>query len=217
MRHVGSSTSVDAAVRCAQTRRHLSLARMLIPLPAALEHHHPRRHQAHDEHHPQDAFDSSEDDVSLTKSMRNFSSVVALLSADSSACAMQVSSGGGVGAKILYFAWSGSDERTSSSVGNQQIPQANAELHTAQSSPTPSTSSFPTPAITLHRIVSALSSASSPPFFPISHTLQLPPYPSPRHITLLPPCAAAQVRFTNEVAVVCIRDALEFFFLIVLV
>jgi hypothetical protein len=45
----------------------------------------------------------------------------------------------------------------------------------------------------VQRMTTLLSSASSPPFFQISNSLQLPPYPLNRHVALFPPCVTAQV------------------------
>lgn len=196
----GSSTSVNVAVSCAQMRSHLSLARLLLPLPAALDHpHFQHQHTSHHlQHHQQDPFSSPEDDPHPSDVKQKFSTNVVLLTGeDSGGCPFQILSSVGRGPKVLSFAWSVATSSQSSAAGNQSasLPPM-IELHASPSSP-PLSNSLPSfPLITVHRMTSPLSSALSPPFFQIYKPLQLPPYPVHRHVTLLPPCASTQVQLS---------------------
>lgn len=185
--HKSSTTTVDVALQCAQTRSHLSLAQLLLPLPASFDHYHGLQH------HEVEQFGSAVDDDDSSGDKQELRMTVVLLATspacDSGDCPMQISGSGTRHSEILQITWSGGSSKIS----------ANSPL----APPTMSPSAHPP--IALHRTSSCLSSASSPAFFPISDTLRLSPYPLHRHISLLPPCSLAQV--------LCPRFLVDFFLL----
>jgi hypothetical protein len=197
-----SSTSVDVAVMCAQTRSRLSLARLLLPLPQALgHHHHEHHHEQHHQyrhHHQQDPFDSIEADSPSSFEEKKFSTTALLLTAATLDCPLHIASSSGSRFKNLYFAWLGDASQKSSAVfiprAPERLPSDGKSAVTAPSSSPPSIPSGPLRPITLHRMTSVLTSTSLPHFYPICNTLKLPSYPLHRHITLFPPCAEAQAR-----------------------
>ncbi len=196
----GSSTAAHVALLCSQTRRRLSLVRLLLPLPSTLEHRHLDDRLEHNHHHPlQDPLGileaDSEADSSPSNSKENIILNVLLLSSPlaSRDCPMQISGVGGKRLKTLRFAWSDGPGLASSAVGDGRMPPlplTNAESRAAAAPPP----SLHPPAISVQRMTAPLFPASSPPFFQISNSLQLPPYPLNRHVTLFPPCVTAQVR-----------------------
>lgn len=179
----------------------MSLARLLLPLPAALDHPHFQHHHTshHHHHHQQDPLGSPEDDLHPSDVKQILSTNVVLLTAeDSGGCPLQISSTSGRGPKVLSFAWSVATSLPSSVAGNQTTsPPPMTELQASSSSPPPSNSRPTFPFITVHRMTSPLSSALLPPFFQIYKPLKLPPYPVHRHVTLLPPCASTQVQISQ--------------------
>jgi hypothetical protein len=195
-RHRGSSTSVDVAFQCSQTRSHLSLAQLLLPLPASFDRYHGRDHN--ERHHFGFTFDESGSSDAKQQLRMTVVMLLASPSCDSGDCPLQIASSGSRDSKTLRFAWSRSSGQETWALSDQQPPMlqwphANSP-HVPSSTP-PTVAPTPTSFIALHRTSACLSAASSPPFFSISDTLGLTPYPPHRHISLLPPCAIAQVHF----------------------
>ena len=177
-------------MQCAQTRGHLSLAQLLLPLPASFDryqHHH--RHEQERSGSPVDTGSSSDARHHLRMTVVLLAASPACSSAD---CPVQISSSGARGFKTLRFTWSGG---VSQETLNESLKETLTLGGQQAASSLPSTNaSYTQPPIAVHLSSSCFTAASSPPFFPVPDALPLSRFPFHRHAVILPPCAAAQVR-----------------------
>jgi hypothetical protein len=180
-------------MQCAQTRGHLSLAQLLLPVPASFDRYqHQHRHEQEHSGSPVDAGSSSDALLNLRMTVVLIAASPACSSGD---CPVQISSSGARGFKTLRFTWSAGvgQENLKETVKETVKESLTPDSQQAASSLPSTNASYTQPLIAVHLSSSCLTAASSPPFFPVPDALPLSRFPFHRHVAILPPCASAQV------------------------